>query len=178
MVPYLLHHICTFTRAEVCESDHERPWHVHVFSRKFWLSASTRVCVGQSWDVLCRTVLCQPVSCRNWLVLNGKCTSHRIHVKLNVYVTFEGTWYWMYVTLNVCHLECMSLKVYARVKRTRFLNLSFPFFFLFLNLQDLNTSARCIRRGLYVGNFCANGRFSRPVLPFLDCRPPLLVRVN
>ena len=91
MVTYLWHHICTFGRAEVCESDHERPRHVHVFSRKFWLSASTRVCVGRSRGVLCRPVLCQLVSCRNRLVLNGKCTSHRIHVKLNVCVTFEGT---------------------------------------------------------------------------------------
>ena len=32
--------------------------------------------------------------------------------------------------------------------------------------------------GDYTGNFCANGRFSRPVLPLLDCRPPLLVRVG
>jgi len=44
-------------------------------------------------------------------------------------------------------------------------------------LQAHNTSARCTRRGAYAGNFCVNGRFSRPVLPLLDCRPPLLVRV-
>jgi len=45
-------------------------------------------------------------------------------------------------------------------------------------LQAPNTSARCTRRGAYAGNFCANGRFSRLVLPLLDCRPPLLVRVE
>jgi len=45
------------------------------------------------------------------------------------------------------------------------------------SLQAPNTSARCTRRGAYAGNFCVNGRFSRPVLPLLDCRPPLLVRV-
>jgi len=44
-------------------------------------------------------------------------------------------------------------------------------------LQAPNTSARDTRRGTYAGNFCANGRFSQPVLPLLDCRPPLLVRV-
>ena len=123
---------------------------------------------------MCRAVLCHPVSCRNRLVLNGKCTSHRTHVKLNVHVTFEGTSHWMYVTLNVRHLECKSLKVYGRVKRTRFLGLSFRFFYL----RDLNTSARCTRRGAYAGNFCANGRFSRPVRQLLDCRPPLLMSVE
>jgi len=65
-------------------------------------------CVGRTGGVLCRSILCQPVSCRNWLVLNGKYTSHRIHVKLNVYVTFEGTSHWMYVTSNVRHLKCTA----------------------------------------------------------------------
>jgi len=44
-------------------------------------------------------------------------------------------------------------------------------------LQAPNTSARDTRRGVYAGNFCVNGRFSRPVLPLLAYRPPLLVRV-
>jgi len=43
--------------------------------------------------------------------------------------------------------------------------------------QAPNTSARCTRRGAYAGNFCVNGKFSRPALPLLDCRPPLPVRV-
>jgi len=116
---------------------------------------------------LCRPVLCQPVSCRNQLVLNGKCTSHRIHVKLNVYVTFEGTSHWMYVASNVRHLKST-----AKSRELAF-SVCPPTF----HLQDLNTSARYTRRGAYTGDFCANGRFSLPILPFLDCRPPLLVRI-
>ena len=30
--------------------------------------------------------------------------------------------------------------------------------------------------GAYSGNFCADGRFSRPILPLFDYRPPSLVR--
>ena len=116
---------------------------------------------------MCRPVLCQPVSCRNRLVLNGKCTSHRIHVKLNVYVTFEGTSHWMYVTLNVRHLKCT-----AESRELAFSASPSAFY-----LQDLNTRVHYTRRGAYTGDFCANGRFSLPVLPLVDCRPPLLVRV-
>jgi len=73
----------------------------------------------------------------------------------------------MYVTLNLRHLKCT-----AESREIAFSACPSAFY-----LQDLNTSARYTRRGAYAGNFCANGRFSRPVLPLLDCRPPLLVRV-
>jgi len=74
----------------------------------------------------------------------------------------------MCVTLNVRHLKCT----------TESRELAFSGYHPLFYLQDLNTSARCTGRGAYAGNFCANGRLSRPVLPLLDCRPPLLVRVE
>ena len=74
----------------------------------------------------------------------------------------------MYITLNVRHLKCTA--------ESR--ELAFSACPSASCLQALNTSARCTRRGAYAGNFCANGRFFRPVLPLLDCRPPLLVRVE
>ena len=116
---------------------------------------------------MCRPVLCQPVSCRNRLVLNGKCTSHRIHVKLNVYVTFEVTSHWMYVTLNVRHLKCTAVS-----RQLAFSTCPSAFY-----LQDLNTNARYkSRAGIYWPLLC-QWKIFPPYLPLLDCRPPLLVRV-
>jgi len=74
----------------------------------------------------------------------------------------------MYVTLNVRHLKCT-----AESRELAFSACPSAFY-----LQALNTSAHCTRRGAYAGKFCANGRFSRPVLPLLDRRPPFLVRVE
>jgi len=64
------------------------------------------------------------------------------------------------------------------IRMTKSRELAFPASLSASCLQAPNTSARCTRRGAYAGNFCANGRFSRLVLPLLDCRPPLLVRVE
>jgi len=74
----------------------------------------------------------------------------------------------MYVTLNVRHSKCT-----AESREFAFSACPSAFY-----LQALNTSARCTRRGAYAGNFCSNGRFSRPALPLLDCRSPVQVRVE